>query len=173
MLENALRKLQKEIENLQMINGANEMIASVNDALGSGYGMGINFVSLDFFYGQGANWKPTGAVLIFKGDDAGKVLWLTDAGGGMGYSDVSASFTEVNFYYNGNIDNFGVETFRLARYEINAGYGKSGISAAFNYSISTTDMYGGEVQGYGISIGVGIPGASWNINFGTSNIFNY
>jgi RHS repeat-associated protein len=40
MLENALRKLQKEIENLQMINGMNDMIAAVNN-MGNGYGMSI------------------------------------------------------------------------------------------------------------------------------------
>ncbi len=129
-------------------------------------------IDLDFFFGSGGDVKCIGYIIILQGPDAGEIKRFSDAGGGGGM-DVSGALAETNFWYTGNIDNFGIQTFQQPRVEFN-------IAASFvadiglSLSVSKKDIYGGRLIGTTASAGFGyLPWIiSGNVNYGTTKIFN-
>lgn len=110
-----------------------------------------------------------GGILITQGPETGRFYSYMDLGIGNG-KDVSVSLREINFFYNGDIDQFTSDNLRGFRTEGSFGitYDYFDFSGSFSESVNTT-FTGGKVYGFGAGVGFGFGNPfdiSWNWNWG-------
>jgi hypothetical protein len=86
--------------------------------------------------------------------------------------DISVAVEAIVYWYTGDINNFGIESFNGTRAELNIG-GSLLIDAAVGWTVSAPDKYGGRIIGIKQAWGVGWSPfmLSGNLNRGQTTVY--